>query len=490
MLPHGGFSNLTIFLIFLTIVPMDSKRASFPEDCHRKQKRAGSSLLWRVNTTPASYFFGTIHVPYERVWRYVPDNVKRAFHYSQAVYFELRLTDPHTVRALTSCQLLPVGQQLQQLIPDQLFKRLERHLSYVRHMLPIWLSGEQRHRGVHAQYLFNAIVGNWRLKRPIWVMLMVNTLTEGDIRSRGSPVLDLFLAQQAERLSKLTGAVERVEEQCEPLNNLNMSQVIFALNHTLTQQEQVRAGVATLPLSTDDLIHHYNCGQLDRAIFDRDSSQLSPSVFKVPPLQSSLTFSARYDLQRAQSIDQYFRNELIYKRNQRMGERILELLWQHPSKSFFFAFGAGHFLGNFTVLDVVKQAGYKVTRVGRHERIRRFHRRRLGPLPDLVENSRSETPPSADVNAENIGERQKGRIGRLSVRRASKVAERQIDSFSDLWIRMESTSDERERETWLSSINKKERGLFSRTSDAVALTSLRLLTLLVTAITVLTPARI
>ena len=59
----------------------------------------------------------------------------------------------------------------------------------------------------------------------MWVMLMVNSLTESDIRSRGVPVLDLYLAQEAERLTKRTGAVERVEEQCVPLNGLNFSQV-------------------------------------------------------------------------------------------------------------------------------------------------------------------------------------------------------------------------------------------------------------------------
>lgn len=54
---------------------------------------------------------------------------------------------------------------------------------------------------------------------------MVNSLTEVDIKSRGVPVLDLFLAQEAERLRKQTGAVEKVEEQCHPLNGLNFSQV-------------------------------------------------------------------------------------------------------------------------------------------------------------------------------------------------------------------------------------------------------------------------
>ena len=40
-------------------------------------------------------------------------------------------------------------------------------------------------------------------------------------------MLDLYLAQEAERMRKLTGAVEEVEEQCVPLNELNFSQVVL-----------------------------------------------------------------------------------------------------------------------------------------------------------------------------------------------------------------------------------------------------------------------
>ena len=92
-------------------------------------------------------------------------------------------------------------------------------------MMPSWMTPAQRGKGLYADYLFNAIAGNWERKRPVWVMLMVNSLTETDVRSRGVPVLDLYLAQQAEKMRKTTGAVERVEEQCHPLNGLNFSQV-------------------------------------------------------------------------------------------------------------------------------------------------------------------------------------------------------------------------------------------------------------------------
>lgn len=47
------------------------------------------------------------------------------------------------------------------------------------------------------------------------------------------------------------------------------------------------------------------------------------------------------DWELAEDIDEYFRSELIVKRNKRMSQRVLNLLNSHPHQSFFFAFGAG-----------------------------------------------------------------------------------------------------------------------------------------------------
>ncbi|NWR77368.1 TIKI1 Metalloprotease, partial [Centropus unirufus] len=189
------------------------------------QQNELNSFLWTIKRDPPSYFFGTIHVPYTRVWDFIPENSKKAFQQSHIVYFELDLTDPYTISALTSCQLLPQGENLQDVLPRDIYCRLKRHLEYVKLMMPSWMTPDQRGKGLYADYLFNAIAGNWERKRPVWVMLMVNSLTEVDIKSRGVPVLDLYLAQEAERLRKQTGAVEKVEEQCHPLNGLNFSQV-------------------------------------------------------------------------------------------------------------------------------------------------------------------------------------------------------------------------------------------------------------------------
>uniref|UniRef100_A0A8C4J2V5 Metalloprotease TIKI n=2 Tax=Dromaius novaehollandiae TaxID=8790 RepID=A0A8C4J2V5_DRONO len=272
---HPGWVCLLHSSLLLLARARQSRGPAAACPLRRKQSEL-NSFLWTIKRDPPSYFFGTIHVPYTRVWDFIPENSKRAFQQSHIVYFELDLTDPYTISALTSCQLLPQGENLQDVLPHDIYHRLKRHLEYVKLMMPLWMTPDQRGKGLYADYLFNAIAGNWERKRPVWVMLMVNSLTEVDIKSRGVPVLDLYLAQEAERLRKQTGAVEKVEEQCHPLNGLNFSQVPNFINATLPPHERVTA----------------------------------------------------------QEIDSYFRQELIYKRNERMGRRVKDLLEEYPDKSF------------------------------------------------------------------------------------------------------------------------------------------------------------
>ncbi|XP_040479191.1 metalloprotease TIKI1 isoform X3 [Ursus maritimus] len=330
MSPWSWFLLPTLCLLPTSAAPQRGALAS--ANCELKPQQSElNSFLWTIKRDPPSYFFGTIHVPYTRVWDFVPDNSKEAFQQSGVVYFELDLTNPYTISALARCQMLPPGENLQDVLPRDIYCRLKRHLEYVKLMMPSWMTADQRGKGLYADYLFNAIVGNWERKRPIWIMLMVNSLTEVVVKSRGVPVLDLYLAQEAERLRKQTGAMEKVEEQCHPLNGLNFSQVIFALNQTLLQQESLRAGRLQIPYTTEDLIKHYNCGDLSSVIFSHDSSQVPNFINATLPPQERVT---------AQEIDSYFRQELLYKRNERMGKRVKALLEEFPDKGFFFAFGA------------------------------------------------------------------------------------------------------------------------------------------------------
>ncbi|XP_063996513.1 metalloprotease TIKI1-like isoform X2 [Pogoniulus pusillus] len=406
-----------------------------------------NSFLWTIERDPPSYFFGTIHVPYTRVWDFVPENSKKAFQQSHTVYFELDLTDPYTISALTSCQLLPQGRNLQDVLPRDIYRRLKRHLEYVKLMMPSWMTPDQQGKGLYADYLFNAIAGNWEQKRPVWVMLMVNSLTEVDIKSRGVPVLDLYLAQEAERLGKQTGAVEKVEEQCHPLNGLNFSQVVFALNQTLLQQESLRAGSFQSPYTTEDLIKHYSCGDLSSIIFNYDTSQVPNFINATLPAHELIT---------AQEIDRYFRQELIYKRNERMGRRVKDLLEEYPDKSFFFAFGAGHFMGNNTVIDVLRREGYEVEHTPAGQAINNGK-----PPKILVAFSSSSLAHSSSVSSQDLPlplhpqkEDKEELLPHLLLPYSIDVLEkvdrkykkkkqqkkRRLRQFNDLWVRLEESA--------------------------------------------------
>ncbi|XP_075999430.1 metalloprotease TIKI1 [Genypterus blacodes] len=440
----------------LLLVRADQWRMKDSDNCelHRQQTDL-NSFLWTIKRDPPSYFYGTIHVPYTRVWDFIPENSKQAFQESNIVYFELDLTDPYTISALTSCQLLPQGENLQDVLPRDIYRRLKRHLEYVKLMMPSWMTPDQRGKGLYADYLFNAIAGNWERKRPVWVMLMVNSLTEADIKTRGVPVLDLYLAQEAERMRKVTGAVEKVEEQCHPLNGLNFSQVIFALNQTLLQQESLRAGSLQVPYTTEDLIRHYNCGDLNSIIFNHDTSQVPNFNNVTLPPSEQVT---------AQEIDSYFRQELIYKRNERMGKRVRALLEEHPNKSFFFAFGAGHFLGNNTVIDVLRRQGYEVEHTPAGQPINRKSSSRLDSTDSeedldgspLLEPFLHELPHKEDERGGRLLDEdglphmllppdslellEKAERKMLKKKRRNKQKKQRHRHFNDLWVRIEESS--------------------------------------------------
>ena len=50
-----------------------------------------------------------------------------------------------------------------------------------------------------------------------------------------------------------------------------------------------------------------------------------------------------------------------------MAHRVIDLLIQNPQTSFFFAFGAAHFVGEKTVLDFVRSAGFAIKQIGYNE---------------------------------------------------------------------------------------------------------------------------
>ena len=186
-----------------------------------------NSFLWVMDRNPPVYFFGTIHVPYTKVWDYIPLNSKRAFKIVNNMYFELDLTDQENLNTLEKCKSLPNGVKLREVLPTTLYKRIKVHLSYIRGKISKWISPEQRLMGLNPLQLYQQLTKNWHKKRPIWLMLLLDKLTEFDIKilAERVSVLDTYLMREALSNHKKLGSIETVEEQCSALNKLNNSKV-------------------------------------------------------------------------------------------------------------------------------------------------------------------------------------------------------------------------------------------------------------------------
>ena len=87
------------------------------------------------------------------------------------------------------------------------------------------------------------MVGDWERKRPIWILYILSSLTEENIRLRKIPLLDQFMDNAAEGLGKTVQAVETPRDQCRPLNKLGNQQVSKKIIKRLILQENAGASV-------------------------------------------------------------------------------------------------------------------------------------------------------------------------------------------------------------------------------------------------------
>ena len=133
-------------------------------------------------------------------------------------------------------------------------------------------------------------------------------------------------------------------------------QVIFALNETLKEQDDFRLGIRR-PSDRGNanvLIEEYRQGSLDATLFNQDTFQFPLSTAKKAASAASSAMARR--------IDDYFKTNLIQKRNKRMAARVIDLLVNRPD-AYFFAFGVGHFIGEDNILEFIRSAGFTVDHI-------------------------------------------------------------------------------------------------------------------------------
>ena len=315
-------------------------------------------FLWEIDTNPPSYFFRVQHVPYKRVWDAVPENVMDAFEKSERIYVELDPMDDKDY----NCYLLPSGMHLSQILPRELYLRISQYMENVESDMHKWFTYEDSPKNLRslADYFFQTITDNWEHKRPIWIyILMTEYLTKNNFKNfrprsteEVDPVVDNYLIELAKKKGKKVKGIEVAADQCKAFTGINSTLVEAILNKILNDAEEFGVGFSTLSFTLEDMISDYRNGNFEST------------------LSNTFPIADSYTTKEEKLVNEFYKmlkEKHLVKRNSNMAARVVNLLNENPATSFFFAFGAAHFLGEDSVIEMVRSQGVMVRKVSADE---------------------------------------------------------------------------------------------------------------------------
>ena len=269
-------------------------------------------LLWRIESNPPSYLYGTIHIPDERVVT-MPSVVLEALEWCDVVVTELPMNKLGTSRTDI---LLPKGESLKGLLPEAIYARLEERLKKAG--MPI--------RAFE------------RFK--IWAVTMTLAQLEfmDDLRAGKKP-LDQVVWDTARDEGAEGEGLETAAEQLVAFDAFDVSEQIEMLRGTLDLGDEMEAKGESM---LDGLIGLY---------LEGDAQRLMDGLDAYDPLRHRPDLASR------------FRKTLVEDRNVHMAERMIEKMAASPDKTFFFAVGAAHYPGETGILKLLEAEGVRVTRL-------------------------------------------------------------------------------------------------------------------------------
>jgi hypothetical protein len=266
-------------------------------------------FLYRIEGSPPSFLYGTIHVPDDRVLA-LPRAVRLALKRADVLATELR-NDAETQRVLVAGLTLPQGQTLADAAGPVLHGRLERYLAS---------------RGL-------SLAPFERLKLlPLGAQLEVL-----DYLSAKRPPLDHHLIQLAVQSGKELDALERPEEQIAALDVLTTTEQIDVIGEELSRLEQQATGA---PSPVEKMVRAYAAGD-EKELWAESMAYIDPD-----------------DPAHARFLDAVFT-----RRNARLAERIEQRIGAQPPRSYFVALGALHLFGPDGVIARLEKRGRVLVRL-------------------------------------------------------------------------------------------------------------------------------
>jgi uncharacterized protein YbaP (TraB family) len=266
-------------------------------------------FLYRIEGTPPSFLYGTIHVPDERVLA-LPSAVRLALKRADVLLTELK-ADEETQRILVAGLTLPEGRTLADVAPPELRARIERYL--IRKGLP------------PEPFMRFKLV-------PLGAQLEVL-----DYFQVNRPPLDHHLMQLAERAGKSLEALERPEEQIAALDALSPAEQVQVMDEELTRLEELEPGERG---PVEKMVVAYVAGD-EKALWSESMAYVDPD----------------------DPVDAKFIAAVFTVRNARLAERIEQRLAAQPPRAYFATLGALHLFGPDGVIARLEKRGRTLVRL-------------------------------------------------------------------------------------------------------------------------------
>lgn len=303
-------------LLLFAMLVLTGRSSAFAQD--QDAVSIERPFLWEFQSADSnvvSYLFGTIHVNDPNITKLHPA-IQDAFQSAQAVWFEIDFVKDSATQ--TKAISLPPNTQLKDLVSEETIARIDRRLTTL------------------SPFLSRTALPRFRIV--MWPMVLANL--EAQVEHLGVLPMDMQLQIAARDAKKQTGGLEDASSQLKPLMSLPLDQQIAFLEASLdVMDEDEEKGVSQLKT----LVRLYAAGDGDQLQKYLEHELRRPAV--------------------SDDLKKLFINTLLMERNQRMAKTLDAKVKAAPDMVHFAAVGTAHLLGEGSVIDELREAGYTVRRV-------------------------------------------------------------------------------------------------------------------------------
>ena len=295
------------------------------------------TYLWKVDTVPPSYIFGTIPSHPDLVWDAVSKQAKNAFTQSDEVFTELTEDEKESAR-----YYLNDGRTI---VKDELPEVVSRKLTNFLNDKSVELTGSYREA-------WNRFSERIQTSKPYQVAL--------DLMSVKSPEeppesLTSHLESLASYQGKSVRSLETPSEHYDTLEKMPDDTVLKLIKDAMERLQNPNPERNSLWRSKGDILSAYICA--------KDSDLQSDQIEVVKYVYDDETFQD-YDDYWSSDFPDLNKNKYPFNiKNQNLARRIGYFLKQEDGKSKFFAVGVDTLLGYNSVIHLLWREGFKIERV-------------------------------------------------------------------------------------------------------------------------------